>query len=293
MSELKSSQLDLMGYVAFPVSLYAFSQGSAVIWLAGLAALLFIREEKQYRYIGIATVTILLLFLLGKGKGYYALGAIPFLLAFGGYVFEKYLTGRLRFVMYTFFALSLIISGAAMPSGLPVLSYENYSNYIEKTRRFILHPLLEWDNGTQHDFSQAWADMTGWKELAGYAAKAYNSLSEDEKKVCTIFGERNYGYAGAVYFYGKEYNLPDAVTFHESYVFWAPDSIPNGPIIYIYRDINDLEEYFEDITVAGSVDNKYFRENGLKVFLCRKPISDVAAVYKELAKNEKSRYIRQ
>jgi len=41
--------------------------------------------------------------------------------------------------------------------------------------------------------------MTGWKELAGYVAKAYYSLSEEEKKNCTIFGERNYGYAGAVY----------------------------------------------------------------------------------------------
>jgi hypothetical protein len=185
-----------------------------------------------------------------------------------------------------------LISIAAMPSGLPILSYENYSSYIEKTRRFIVHPLLEWDDGTHHSFSQAWADMTGWKELARYVAKAYYSLPEEEKKKCTIFGERNYGYAGAVYFYGKEYDLPEAITFHESYVFWAPDSIPNGPIIYIYRNINDLEKYFSNITTVGSVDNRFFRENGMKVFLCREPLTDVSVVYKELAAIEKSRYRR-
>ena len=166
MSELKSSQLDLMGYISFPVSLFTFCQGSAIIWLTGLIVSLFFPAGRQYRYLGVASVIILLLFLLGKGKGYYALGAIPVLLANGGYIFEKYLTGRLRIVRYSLLSVSLLMSVAAMPSGLPVMQYENYSRYIEKTRRFIVHPLLEWDNGTRHSFSQAWADMTGWKELA-------------------------------------------------------------------------------------------------------------------------------
>ena len=127
MRELKSSQLNLMGYASFPISLFGFCQGSAIIWLTGLIVLLFFRNDRQYRYLGIASVTILLLFLLGKGKGYYALGAIPFLLAYGGYVFEKYLTGCLRIVRYSLFSISLLMSVAAMPSGLPVMSFENYS----------------------------------------------------------------------------------------------------------------------------------------------------------------------
>lgn len=40
----------------------------------------------------------------------------------------------------------------------------------------------------------------------------------------------------------------------------------------------------------GSVDNRFFREKGLKVFLCKEPKSDVSAVYRELARKEKSRY---
>ena len=166
------------------------------------------------------------------------------------------------------------------------------SAILRKPGGSLVHPLLKWDDGTQHSFSQAWADMTGWKELAGYVAKAYHSLPEEERRNCTIYGERNYGYAGAVYFYGKEFNLPEAITFHESYVFWAPDTIPNGPIIYIYRNINDLDKYFKDILLVGSVDNIFFRENGMKVFLCREPMTDVSAVYRELAANEKNRYLK-
>ena len=68
--------------------------------------------------------------------------------------------------------------------------------------------------------------MNGWKELTGYVAKAYSQLSEYERKKCTVYVESNYGDAGAINYYGKKDNLPDAVTFIESYVMWAPDTIP-------------------------------------------------------------------
>jgi hypothetical protein len=293
MSELKSSQLDLMSYSGFLVSFYSFCQGTVLIWMTGLIALLFKSKENEYRYLGVASLAVLIMLFMLKGKGYYALAIIPFLLAFGGYVIEKYLTGSFLTVRYILVSISVLYSIAVLPSGLPLLSFENYSRYVGRTRHFICHPLHLWDNGTQHNFSQAYADMTGWKELAGYVAEAYNSLESAERKNCTIFCEKSYGYAGAVYFYGREYNLPAPVTFHESYVFWAPDSIPAGPVIYIYRDINDLDKLFGDIKEVGSVNNIYFRENGLKVFLCKSPVSNICEIYRQEAKEEKGRFSRK
>jgi len=292
MSELKSSQLDLMGYSGFIVSFYSFCQGTVLIWLPGLIALLFSRKENEYHYLGVASLVVLVMFFVLKGKGYYAMAIVPFLLAFGGYVIEKYLMGSFLAVRYILVSISVLYSITVLPSGLPLLTFENYSRYVSKTRHFIYHPLLLWDNGTKHDFSQAYADMTGWKELAGYVAEAYNSLDSEERLTCTIFCEKSYGYAGAVYFYGREYNLPEPVTFHESYVFWAPDSIPAGPVIYVYRDINDLDKLFGDIKEIGSVNNVYFRENGLKVFLCKSPVSNICEIYSEAAREEKSRFSR-
>lgn len=293
MSELKSHQLDLLGFLYFPTSLFAFCQGSMLISVAGLVFLIFSREGKQLRFIGLSSLIVFMLLLFLKGKGYYGLVIMPVLFAAGGYALEKYFNGPLFHVRNGLVAISLIMSLIALPSGLPVLSYSGYDKYVSMTRNFIFHPLLEWDNGTRHNFSQAYADMTGWNELAGIVAKAYNSLTDEEKTRCTIFGEKSYGYAGAVYFYGKRYGLPEAVTFHESYVFWAPDSIPDGPLIYIYRDRNDMDEIFSEVSEIGSVDNIYFREKGLKVFLCRSPRKDVRKIYKDLAAEEKKRYSRQ
>jgi hypothetical protein len=129
------------------------------------------------------------------------------------------------------------------------------------------------------------ADMTGWEELTAYVAKAYQQLSPEERSICTIYAQRNYGYAGAIHFYGKEYGLPDAVTFLESYVYWAPDSIPNGPIVYINYEINDLKDKFRDIIEVGEVKNKYFREKGVKVFLCKEPLTNISKLYQQVKAN--------
>ncbi len=292
MTELKSSQLDLLGYSGFFLYLFSFSQGSVIIWLIGLAALLFLKAEREYRYLGIASFSVIFLFFLMKGKGYYVLGLFPFLFAFAGYVLEKYMKGSRNPIKWFLFSFSAIMSLAALPSGLPVLSFDSYNKYLQATRHFICHPLMEWDNGEEHEFPQAYSDMTGWKELAGYAAKAYNSLNDDEKASCTIYCERSYGYAGAVYFYGHEYRLPPPVTFHESYVFWAPDSIPAGPMIYIYRNKSEMEKLFSDITEAGTVKDKYFREPGLTVYLCKSPKKDICSIYKDKANEEKNRFRR-
>jgi uncharacterized membrane protein (GlpM family) len=292
MAELKSSQLDLLGYSGFFLYLFSFSQGSVIIWLVGLITLLFLKTEKEYRYIGIASLSVVVLFALMKGKGYYVQGLFPFLFAFAGYVIEKYMKGKGRGFKWGVVSFSALMSLAALPSGLPVLSFDNYNRYLQATRHFICHPLMEWDNGEAHSFPQSYSDMTGWKELSGYVARAYYSLGEQERQRCTIYCERSYGYAGAVYFYGHDYNLPLPVTFHESYVFWAPDSIPDGPMIYIFRDKKAVEELFSDITEQGTVKDTYFREQGLTVYLCKTPKKDVCSIYKFKALEEKNRFRR-
>ena len=289
-SELKRTQLDNMSYTYFLEDILSLNLASVLVWIFGLISLLFFRNEKKYQYLGIASLIIILSFFFLQGKAYYMLGIVPFLLAFGGYAMEKYIKNNLSWVNY--FILSVIVTSsvAALPSSLPFLSFEKYSNYIEKTKHILIYPFLRWEDGKIHNISQVYSDMTGWRELAEYAAQAYNNLSEEEKKNCTIYGERNYGHAGAIHFYGKKYNLPEPVTFLESYVFWAPDSIPDGPFIYINRSADGLKDHFSEITEVGCVKNPYFRENGLKVFLCKSPKVNIPELYKNIAKEEKNKY---
>jgi len=131
--------------------------------------------------------------------------------------------------------------------------------------------------------------MTGWKELTGIVATAYNMLDQDQKDKCMIYAE-NYGQAGAIEFYGHEYGLPKPISFHDSYLLWAPDSISNGPFIYINDEIGDIDELFNDYPEIGRVNNKYFRENGIMVLLCTHPKEQWEEFYAQKVYQLKSAY---
>jgi hypothetical protein len=44
---------------------------------------------------------------------------------------------------------------------------------------------------------------------------------------------------------------------------------------------------FGDIKEIGCVNDNFFREKGLKVFICRSPKIDIKAMYRKLAREEK------
>lgn len=292
MKELQSTQLVNMKTIDFLTDVFSLNLISTVIWLFGLYALLFIRAEKDNRYLGTGSLIIIFLFLFSRGKGYYILGIIPFLFVYGGYAIEKFLLQKARLISYTVLAFSMVISFLAIPYALPVMSFDQLSRYTDQTRHLIIYPFSRWEDGKVHSLSQVYADMTGWKELTSYVAKAYKGLSVEEQKKCTLFGERNYGYAGAIHFYGKQYGLPEAVTFQDSYALWAPDNIPEGPIIYMFYGPGELNNLYDSIVEVGCVNNPWFREKGLKVFLCTHAKTNVPAVYSQLVSKAKVVYRR-
>jgi hypothetical protein len=288
MAELEKTQLSARGYGKFITEVFSLNLLASGLAIFGLIASLFYREEKRLRYLGLASLLILLLFIFTKGKGYYALGIMPLLFAAGGYAMEKYLHDSLSSLNAALLVLMSAASLLALPYGLPILSYAKLDAYTTITRGLIPYPLSSWEDGESHAVSQVYADMTGWRELTGLVRDAYSELTHAEKEVCTIYAERNYGYAGAVHFYGKRYGLPEPVTFLESYILWAPDSIPRGPLIYINYEIDGLNRLFADIREVGQVRNPWFRENGVKVFLCKSPLQGMQATYLEKARQEKA-----
>jgi MFS family permease len=277
-SELKKTQLENMNYAGFFRDLFSLNNIATLLWLFGLTSLFYFKPEKRFRFIGTASFIVVILFLLSNGKAYYVMGLFPFLFAFGGYAMEKYLPIVFNQVFIAISAFVLIIT---MPFAIPVFTFEQLDKYAAHTNYAVIYPFSRWEDGKDHGQSQVFSDMTGWEELTSYVAKAYQQLSLAERSMCTIYAQRNYGYAGAVHFYGKKYRLPDAVTFLESYIYWAPDSIPNGSIIYIHYEINGLKDKFRNIKEVGEIKNKYFREKGVKVFLCKEPLVNISMLYKQ------------
>jgi hypothetical protein len=288
--ELKETQISNLKYSHFFTDLFNLNSAFLLIWIFGLGTLLFADHEKKYRFLGIGALFTLLIFIGLKGKAYYVSGLLPFLVAFGGYAIEKYFKQRVAVIA----GLSLlsVYSLLSLPFVLPVLSFKTLEKYAEKTKSWVAAPFMRWEDGLEYPISQVFADMTGWREITGYVTLAYNSLNEYEKKHCTVYCQRSYGYAGAVHFYGKQSGLPQPVTFHESYIFWAPDSIAEEPIIYVSYNSDEFQPLFNEITEIGCVQDPYFREKGVKVFLNKKKKTNIQEVYRNAVFNERKRFTR-
>ena len=95
-----------------------------------------------------------------------------------------------------------------------------------------------------------------------------------DKESAFIYAE-NYGEAGAITVIGKQYGLPEAVSFNESFQYWAP--IQFNPdiksVIYINDEPgDDVKALFGKITLVGRISNPDAREYGIGVYLCEEPV---------------------
>ena len=266
MAELQRTQLVNVTAANFLKQQIFMCFSSLLIWSAGLS-LLFIPGEKKLRFIGWTFIILIAIILLGRGKPYYTLGAYPMMFAAGGYVLEKYLTGKRTNLIYAILFITISISVLTSPLALPYAAFKTVKRYCDPQTGIETQ---RWEDGEIHPIPQDYADMTGWIELTEIVSKAYNMLDEQEKENCTIYAE-NYGLAGAVQFYGYRYGLPLPLCFNDSYLLWAPDSITDGPFIYINHQIGDIDDLFTSYQEIGHVDNENFRENGVKVLLCKYP----------------------
>ncbi len=70
------------------------------------------------------------------------------------------------------------------------------------------------------------------------------------------------------------------MAFHESFLYWAPDLLGNEILEFIYVNDElgeDLQREFADIREVGRILNPNAREYGTRVYLCRRPQSNVRA----------------
>ncbi len=292
MQELQRTQLVHVTLPGFLISQIWMTLPVFLLWITGLLFFLLSRQVKNYRFISLTFLFVMLFLILGRGKSYYSIGLYPALFAAGAYVFEKYLKGRYLAVYFILLALAIGLSILALPFSLPVLSPEKMAAYSQKATRHIGTEPLTWEDGKVHAIPQDYADMVGWKELSVLVANAYDKLSPDQQKECNIYAQ-NYGEAGAIDFYGHSLGLPSPICLNDSYLFWAPDSIGNGPIIVIGGKEEDLDKLFNHYQKIGSVENQYFREQGLTVYLCTSPKDSLGNYYAGRVKELKSAYKRK
>ncbi|MBK7438261.1 MAG: hypothetical protein IPI77_16000 [Saprospiraceae bacterium] len=107
--------------------------------------------------------------------------------------------------------------------------------------------ILRWEDGRQYYLPQDFADMLGWKEIALHTGKTWQNITD--KKTADIYAE-NYGQAGAIEHFGKPYDLPQVLSFSDSYRYWLPDTLPADfqTLIYVNDELgSDMPGYFQKL----------------------------------------------
>jgi hypothetical protein len=239
------------------------------LWLAGLAAMFLHNDLRKYRSIGIAYIVLLLLFILQRGKPYYLSPIYPLLLSAGAIVFEELETRKIWKVIVRSYTGILLISGLViLPLWVPILPVETYVRY--SVLLGLRPPKMERHGDTV--LPQVFADRFGWQEMVADVARAYGSLSPEEKEEATIFAQ-NYGEAGAIDFFGGRYGLPQAICGHNSYWHWGIRKPSATVVIIIGGRREDHARIFESVELFTVHHAQYAMpyETDLPIYIARKP----------------------
>lgn len=292
MRELRETQLIHVSYAGFLSGQLWMNINVIFIWIAGLFFFFNMKQGKDFRILGFIFLYTLLVLLLLSGKMYYTLGLYPMLFAGGGIAFEKWFQQRYKAVPYLVFVVMILLLLPGLPLSLPVYSHQKMVEYGKIVKDVGFAGAFTWEDGVVRDLPQDYADMTGWEEMVQKVAALYHSFPEDVKKETLILGE-SYGQAGALNYFRKKYDLPEPVSFAESFVFWAPFTIDAIKQIIVVDEVRrENSEYFRSVVVKDSVSNPYARDRGY-VHLFSNPVDDLSLAWKKLSKSEKTEFSRK
>lgn len=285
MSELQENQLQYVKPVDFILQQLLDNGIAAIIWLTGFFFLLFAFKLRKYQFLAFGYIVIFLFLLKMNGKAYYLFGAYPMLFAAGAYGFERWIKNvALRTVTVLFFTVPVLF---ILPLILPVFSLDaTLKKYDQVNQHYpFLRFLSTWGDQKIHRTSQDMGDMFGWDEMAKKVDSVYRTLTPEQQKHTIIFAD-NYGEAGALLHYAKQYNLPDPISLDSSFAVWAPPSI-DGVEYMIYVDDDDnvtsrVGALAESYKKTGEIDNPLAVERGTEIYLLTHPTPKLNQVYRQV-----------
>jgi len=288
MKELAATQLVHVERGDFLKSQLLFFFQAIFLLIAALAGFISYPPFKKYRFIGWSYIFCIALFLYFRAKDYYALGLYPVLISFGAVYLERLLeNGWKRFLKPLSF---LFILYFFYPYLIRLPLVDPYK--MMSVKPFNKTGPHRWEDGREHSLSQDYADMRGWKELAGKVSITMKEMPSPEK---TLVICDNYGQAGAINFYADL----KAVSFNADYINWFRLDKPIEHLILVKSPDDDgkvvdmLRPLFDSVALKGRIVDPFAREKGtfLYVFLnAHTPLNDL--LRKKIAEYKKEEGLR-
>lgn len=245
---------------------------SLPLWTVGLGLCLFGASMKRFRTLGWMFVITFVLFFINHGRSYYTAPAYVMLLAAGCVWFEGWLqarTEKTRQVGYgILWSLQIVGSLIAIVLMKPIAP--------------INSALWEFTSSVNEEVTE----MVGWQDLTAQVAQIYQSIPPDEKQR-TVILVGNYGEAGALDLYGKQYSLPRVISGTNSLWYRSyGDPQPETVIVVGFERVY-AENFFEQCESVGTVRNQYGVKNEetthhTGLYICRQPRRPWSEMWKEM-----------
>lgn len=205
---------------------------AAPLWIAGLVSFL---RSARYRMLGWMYVIPLVLFMVGKGRGYYLAAAYPMLLAMGAAAGERWLSSLHR-------GWGMVVEGVFF-AGLGAWGALAFALLVPIATSGPLKDFALKNNGDLRE-------EIGWDELVRTVAGVRDSLPpQQQKSVGVLVG--NYGEGGAVEILGPAYHLPMPISMTNSAWLRGYPAVPPTTLIVVGFSQESAEETFTSCRWAG------------------------------------------
>jgi hypothetical protein len=237
------------------------------IFIMGLYFYLRSNEGSALRALGLSYILLYAFMTALSMKPYYLAPIYPMLFAGGALLIEKSSIskkGMLRWLgSKPFVACLIVVAILLAPLAMPILSPSTLIN----------------SYGAGNYQTSPLPDRFGWSALVYNLSQAYDTLPSNVRSEACIFTE-NYGEASAVNFLGRDLGLPQAISGHNSYYIWGPDSCAGNVLITVGYSLSDVQQSFGNVSLLTTLACQYCisYESYLPVYLCTHPIfSSVAS----------------
>jgi hypothetical protein len=244
-----------------------------IAFLLGICGLIFILINKdfvKYRLFGFTYLILLIILIVSQSSRPDRIAAIyPILFCAGGIAIEKYSQGvKYRIPEKAVLVLLIIGSIVTMPIAVAFLEPETEAAYLSS-----IGFKMSIEEGKRTEKIPQWiSDRLGWKELAKDVSMVYMSLPP-ELRQNTVIVSSNYGEAGALELYAKDYPLPRVYSTHNSFHTWGPPSDSIKTFIAIRINRKDLEQRFEKVINAWTFRCEYCShpQQSIPIYIARNP----------------------
>jgi hypothetical protein len=276
---LRETQLDRVTAVSFLTGQLFLVGAAAPLLLAGAIGLFASASLRRFRAVGVAAAAAMTFLLILHGKDYYFGPMHPPLLAAGCVVAGSWMAER-RWAWWGALAWGGVGGALLLPMGIPLLPPAEMARYAEaigQTRAVTTN------RGTILPLPQDYADMLGWKEQAAEVARVYRALPEGERAGAAVLGG-NYGRAGALAVYHREFGLPYPLSRHGDFWAWGPGDREPSVVITVGGSREELESLFEEVVEAGRVLTPLGveEEQEVQVHVCRGPREPMRDLWERL-----------